>query len=178
MNWTGQPSLNWNATTQNWTANDTTFNAGLHVTITSTTQDVGVAGSLAKALSYYSAGTKKFGTQHTASQALAKGLLDRIWTLYRDNLGVSSPETSTAYTEFADAVYGPPSFVGKMPNGDPLNQSSTFLSIRSKYRSDPAFPKVQAYLNGGPAPVFTYHRFWAQVDVALAYAVYDQLFPQ
>jgi hypothetical protein len=40
----------------------------------------------------------------------------------------------------------------------------------------PAFPKVQAYLNGGAAPTFTYHRFRARTAVATAYAAYDRLF--
>jgi len=178
LDWSGQPSTNWTAANQNWTPGDPNFNSGLHVTVLNTSQDVGVTGSLAKALLYYSAGTKKFGTQHTASQTLAKALLDRMWTLYRDNQGISSPETRKDYNQFADAVFVPAGFTGVMPNGDPLNQSATFLGIRSKYRNDPAFAKVQTYLNGGAAPTFNYHRFWAQVDVALAYAVYDQLFPQ
>ncbi|MGW2198747.1 glycoside hydrolase family 48 protein, partial [Streptosporangium sp. NPDC001682] len=29
----------------------------------------------------------------------------------------------------------------------------------------------------GPAPSFNYHRFWAQVDVAVALAEYGRLFP-
>jgi hypothetical protein len=178
LDWQGQPSLNWNATVQNWTPGDPNFNSGLHVTILNTSQDVGVSGSLAKALLFYSAGTKKFGTQHVPSQTLAKALLDRIWTLFRDNIGISSPETRKDFNQFADAVFVPTAFTGTMPNGDPLNQTSTFLSIRSKYQNDPAFSKVQTYLNGGAAPTFNYHRFWAQVDLALAYALYDQLFPQ
>jgi hypothetical protein len=64
-----------------------------------------------------------------------------------------------------------------MGSGDPINSSSTFLSIRSKYTNDPEWPKVQAYLNGGAVPTFRYHRFWAQVDVALANAEYGRLFP-
>jgi chitodextrinase len=63
-----------------------------------------------------------------------------------------------------------------MPNGDTVAPGATFLSIRSFYRSDPDFPKVQAYLNGGAVPSFTYHRFWAQADLAMAFAVYSELF--
>jgi hypothetical protein len=63
-----------------------------------------------------------------------------------------------------------------MPNGDAINSTSTFLSIRSWYTSDPAFAKVQAYLNGGSAPSFNYHRFWAQTDIAMANADFGQLF--
>ncbi|MFL6052444.1 MAG: glycoside hydrolase family 48 protein [Actinoallomurus sp.] len=33
-------------------------------------------------------------------------------------------------------------------------------------------------MNGGAAPVFNYHRFWAQADIAMAMATYGQLFNQ
>jgi hypothetical protein len=64
-----------------------------------------------------------------------------------------------------------------MPNGDVIAPGKSFLDIRSWYKNDPDFPKVQAYLNGGAAPTFNYHRFWAQVDVATGYADFARLFP-
>jgi len=51
------------------------------------------------------------------------------------------------------------------------------MSIRSFYQNDPAWPQIQAYLNGGAAPTFQYHRFWAQSDIAMAFADYGSLFP-
>ena len=30
---------------------------------------------------------------------------------------------------------------------------------------------------GGSAPVFNYHRFWAEVDIATAFDAFAQLFP-
>ncbi|HEX6737675.1 MAG TPA: glycoside hydrolase family 48 protein, partial [Vicinamibacteria bacterium] len=175
--WAGQPSLNWNATTQNWNPADTAFNANLRVTVTEWGTDLGVTAALAKTLIYYSAGTRRWATQHTASQTLAKELLDRMWTLYRDDIGVSAPEVRRDYNRFDDPIFVPGSFSGVMANGDPISSTSTFLSIRTGYRSDPNFAQVQAYLDGGPAPSFRYHRFWAQVDVALANAEYGRLFP-
>nr|WP_281190369.1 glycoside hydrolase family 48 protein [Micromonospora inyonensis] len=44
-------------------------------------------------------------------------------------------------------------------------------------KNDPDWPKVEAYLKGGPELTFNYHRFWAQADVAMAYADYGHLFP-
>ena len=85
------------------------------------------------------------------------------------------PETRTDYSRFADPVYVPSGWTGKMPGGDVINSSSTFISIRSWYKQDPDWPKVQAYLNGGSAPTFSYQRFWAQADIAMAYAVYAEL---
>lgn len=69
----------------------------------------------------------------------------------------------------------PSGWTGKMPNGEAIDSSSTFASIRAFYKNDPAWSKVEAYLKGGAAPVFTYHRFWAQADIALAMGSYAEL---
>jgi hypothetical protein len=179
LTWSGQPSLNWNATTQNWTPG-TAFNAGLTVTITASSQDVGVTGSLAKALLYYSAGTKKWAAaQDMPSYTLATTLLADVWADDRDSIGLSAPETGTTYNQFNIPIYVPSGWTGTMPNGDPINSSSTFSSIRTQYQTDPNYAEVEAYANGtGPAPVFRFHRFWAQVDIASAYAVFANLFPE
>ncbi|MEU9886639.1 glycoside hydrolase family 48 protein [Sphaerisporangium sp. NPDC051011] len=164
LRWTGQPNT--------WT-NPPTPNTGLHVTIADYTNDVGVAGAYAKVLMYYAA-----KANNTAAKNMAKALLDGIWANNQDAKGVSVPETKADYSRLDDPIYIPAGWTGKMPNGDTINSSSTFISIRSWYRNDPDWPKVQAYLNGtGPAPTFNYHRFWAQVDVAVALAEYGRLFP-
>jgi hypothetical protein len=64
-----------------------------------------------------------------------------------------------------------------MPNGDPIGSGATFIGIRSKYKQDPEWHKVDAYLKGGKPPVFKYHRMWAQADIAIANASYGWLFP-
>jgi len=178
LSWSGQPALDWNATTQNWTPG-TAFNAGLTVAVTATGQDVGITGSLCKALLYYSAGTLKWvGTQDMTSFNLAKQLLTTVWALDRDSIGLSAAETGTTYNQITTPIYVPSGWTGTMPNGDPINSSSTFISIRTQYESDPNYAEVLAYANGtGPAPVFKFHRFWAQTDIATAYAVYYLLFP-
>ncbi|MEV4169303.1 glycoside hydrolase family 48 protein [Nonomuraea sp. NPDC049709] len=167
LRWTGQPAGNFNATTGMPPANP-----GLHVTVVDHTQDVGVAGSYAKVLMYYAA-----KANHAEARDTAKALLDGVWE-NRDAKGVSVPETKGDYNRIDDPVYVPAGWTGEMPNGDTINSSSTFISIRSFYRNDPDWPKVDAFLKGtGPAPVFNYHRFWAQVDVAVALAEYGRLFP-
>ncbi|WP_084958067.1 glycoside hydrolase family 48 protein [Thermoactinospora rubra] len=167
LRWTGQPAGDWNSTTGMPPANP-----NLRVTVVDHTSDVGVTGSYAKVLMYYAA---KAG--HTGARDMAKALLDGMWNNHRDAKGVSVPETKADYNRLDDPVYVPAGYSGKMPNGDAINSSSTFLSIRSFYKSDPDWPKVDAYLKGtGPAPTFTYHRFWAQVDVATALAEYGRLF--
>ncbi|MFC7645449.1 glycoside hydrolase family 48 protein [Streptosporangium lutulentum] len=164
--WTGQPDT--------WNASNPGSNAGLHVSIRDYTTDVGVAGSYAKVLMYYAA---KSGD--ATAKAVAKGLLDGIWQNNQDAKGVSVSETKADYSRLNDPVYVPPGWTGEMPNGDVINSDSTFMSIRSFYKNDPDWPKVDAYLKGtGPAPSFNYHRFWAQVDVAVALAEYGRSSPK
>jgi len=171
MEWSGKPNT--------WNASSPQANTGLHVTVTSKGQDLGVAGSYAKLLTYYAA---KSG--NAAAKTAAKNLLDAIWTK-KDAKGVSVTETRADYARMDDVydpatgqgLYIPPGWSGKMPNGDEIKPGKSFLDIRSFYKNDPDYPKVQAFLNGGAAPTFNYHRFWAQVDVATGYADFARLFP-
>jgi hypothetical protein len=164
--------LTWSGKPDTWNPSSPGSNANLHVTVATKGTDLGVAGSLAKTLTYYAA-----KSNNTEAKTFAKALLDGIWKNYQDDKGVSVAETRTDYSRFNDPVYVPSSFNGKMPNGDPIKSGATFLSIRTFYKNDPSWPKVQAYLDGGAAPSFNYHRFWAQSDVATGMAVYGELFP-
>jgi hypothetical protein len=119
----------------------------LHVEVTSSTQDVGVAASLARAL--LAAGETR----------LARELVDRIWTLHRDGRGVSNPERPD-FSGLNERVHVPGGWTGTMPGGAAIRPGITFLDLRPKLRTDPDFGKVE----------FRYHRFWAQVEVALANA--------
>ena len=170
LEWTGAPDT-WNATNPG-------ANANLHVRVVNKNQDVGVAASYAKVLLNYA--TKSGNAQAKATgEALLTGLL-----AHQDGLGISTPEVRTDYNRFDDTYnattgegpYVPPGWTGKMPNGDPIAQGASFLSMRSMFRNDPQWPKVQSYLDGGPAPTFTYHRFWAQTEVATAFSLYTELF--
>ena len=161
LEWSGQPD-DWDGSPSD--------NANLHVEVVEYTQDVGVTGSLANTLAYYAA-----ATGDTEAQAAAKGLLDALW-VHEDDLGIGVPEVREDYDRFDDPISIPEGWTGTMPNGDEINSDSTFLSIRSWYQDDPQWEKVQEYLDGGEAPEFTYHRFWAQVDAAVAAATYAELF--
>ncbi|PKT69540.1 cellulose 1,4-beta-cellobiosidase [Streptomyces populi] len=163
-------TLQWSGAPDTWNASSPGSNSGLHVTVADYTNDVGVAAAYAKTLSYYAA-----RSGNTQAKTTAKALLDGMWNNYQDALGVAVPETRADYNRFNDSVYVPSTFSGTMPNGDAINSSSTFASLRSFYKNDPAWSKIQAYLAGGAAPVFTYHRFWAQADIALAMGSYAEL---
>jgi hypothetical protein len=165
LTWRGQPDT-WNPTTPG-------ANAALHVDVLNTSQDVGVTAALAKTLTYYAA-----RSGDTAARDLAKNLLDAMWaTPNQDAKGITTAESRADYNRFDDPVFVPNSFTGTMSNGDPINSSSTFESIRSWYTSDQAWPQVANYLSGGAVPTFRYHRFWAQSDVAMAMADFGRLFP-
>ncbi|MEU9139288.1 glycoside hydrolase family 48 protein [Streptomyces sp. NPDC048404] len=163
-------TLQWSGAPDTWNASSPGTNSGLHVTVADYTNDVGVAAAYAKTLSYYAA---KSG--NTQAKTTAKALLDGMWNNYQDGLGIAVPETRADYNRFNDSVYVPSTFTGTMPNGDAVNSSSTFASLRSFYKNDPAWSKIQSYLAGGAAPSFTYHRFWAQADIALAMGSYAEL---
>jgi Glycosyl hydrolase family 48/Cellulose binding domain/Bacterial Ig domain len=163
LDWSGSPA-------SNYTGGTVPANTNLHVTVLNFTQDVGVSGSFAKTLLYYA---KRSG--NTAARDGAAKLLNGMWLL-RDGKGIAIPETRNDYSRFNDRVFVPAGWTGHMANGDVIDQNSTFLSIRSFYRNDSQWPVVQAALNAGTAPTLTYHRFWAQVDIATAYAVQAELF--
>ena len=106
----------------------------------------------------------------------ARRLLDRGWKHW-DGIGIAVDEPRTDYDRMADTVYVPPQFSGKMPNGDDVKPGATFISIRTFLKEDPKWPEVEAYINGtGPAPVFRYHRFWAQAEFAIACAAMHKYF--
>ncbi|MFG1647044.1 glycoside hydrolase family 48 protein [Amycolatopsis sp. NPDC049252] len=170
--------LTWSGAPDTWNATSPGSNTGLHVTVKNYSTDVGVAASLSKTLLYYAA-----GSGNAQAKTVGEQLLTAL-SANADTQGIAVPETRTDYNRFDDTynattdqgLYVPAGWTGTMPNGDPINASSTFTSIRSFYKSDPQWPKVQAYLDGGAAPTFTYHRFWAQSEIATAFAAHVALF--
>ncbi|MDC0709368.1 glycoside hydrolase family 48 protein [Stigmatella sp. ncwal1] len=170
LQWTGQPDT--------WNPANPGGNNNLHVKVLDFTQDVGVAAGFARTLVFYAAKSGNAG-----AKTLAKELLDRMWANYQTPKGVAVAEKREDYKRFddvynaatGDGVYVPPGWTGKNAQGAVIDANSTFISLRPKYQQDPDWPKVQAYLAGGAVPEFTYHRFWAQADVAMAMADYGRL---
>jgi hypothetical protein len=167
LGWSGRPSSS--ATDA---ARADAPNESLHVIVRESGDDPGTAASFARTLLFWAARSRD-----DAARALAQGILDRMWSRQRDAKGVATSEVRKDYTRFRDRVALPAGWKGKMPNGDVIDSSSTFLTIRSGYTRDPSWPKVDAYLHGAEPPSFVYHRFWAQAEIALAYATYGWLFP-
>jgi len=172
IKWSGQPAANWNEATQNFDPKDKGYNGTLHAEVLNYTPDPGTTAALIHTLVFYAAKAKDAETQR-----ICKELLDRMWDKYRDDIGLTAKEERGDYKRFNDKIYGPAKWQGKMPNGDVIDSKSTFFSIRSQYKKDPSIGKVEAALKGGKPPEFSYHRFWAQSHIALAYATYGWLFP-
>ena len=181
MSWSGQPAENFTTGTSG-TAQPPA-NPGLHVAVTGCSSDLGVSASLAKTYMYYAA---KSG--NTAAETAAQNIIDIIHQFYGDSLGYSAPETRTDYSNFTTAfnttnyegLFIPSGWSGSYPglNGASMTSAdNTFLSIRPWYTSVADYPEVQNYLNGGAAPVFNYHRFWAEADIATAFDSFAFLFP-
>lgn len=165
LKWSGQPDT--------WTGTYT-GNPNLSVSVLTYGTDLGTASSLANTLSYYAA-----ATNDATSKENAKKLLDAIWNNYQDSKGISIPESRSDYHRFLDQeVYIPSGWSGKMANGDKIQPGVKFIDIRSKYKQDPDWPKVEAALKAGTNPTMVYHRFWAQCEFAIANGVYAVLFPE
>ena len=182
LNWSGQPAESF--TTGTSSTAQPPANPGLHVTVTGgCSGDIGVAASLAKTYMYYAA---KSGD--TTAETAAQNIIDVIHQFYGDSLGFSAPETRTDYSNFTSAfnttnfegLFIPSGWTGSYPGlgSTPMTSAdNTFLSIRPWYTSVANYPEVQNYLNGGAAPVFNYHRFWAEADIATAFDSFAFLFP-
>jgi hypothetical protein len=173
-------SLEWTGAPATWDSASPQPNSNLHVTIHGYMNDIGVTASLSRALMYYSAALVQYSSPvDTAAEKMAQKLIDRMWSNYAsDPRGVATPETRGDYTQLNTAVPLPlAGWHGVMPDGDSVKPGCTFLSIRSKYKSDSNYARVVADLANGTSPVFTYHRFWAQTEVALAQGTWATLFP-
>jgi aryl-phospho-beta-D-glucosidase BglC (GH1 family) len=164
ISWTGQPDENFSGD------GIPSTNKNLHVKIESYQKDLGIMSGLARCLIYYS-----LASGDEASRDLANIIMDSVLE-NEDGLGYSVPEKRPDYvnktgnlftTGFDTPVSIPNGYNGKMPNGDIINTSSTFLSIRSKFKQDPQWPIVQKALDDDTIPIFVYHRYWSQAEIAL-----------
>lgn len=169
--WTGQP--------ETWDPANPKKNSDLHVTVDKYGTDLGITGCMAKALTYYAAATKKYETLDTEARDLAKELLDRMWENYYEpsGLGVAVAEERGDYTRFFEQeVFVPEGYNGKMPNGDIVEPGVKFIDIRSGYRNDKDFEKLENAYKASEKYKTKYHRYWAQSDIALANAEYGRFF--
>jgi hypothetical protein len=175
MEWSGQPDT--------WEGSYT-GNPDLHVTVYEWGKDLGITGSLANLLSYYAARALEDGDKGLGAEAkeTANKLLNLMWDNYRDEKGIAIPEVRSDYDRFFEegGVYIPKNWKGTNAQGATIQNGMTFLDMRPAYREDPDFDRLQECYDNGTMDEFTmtYHRFWAQVDIAMAYGVYGMLFDE
>ncbi|MGY6657782.1 glycoside hydrolase family 48 protein [Amycolatopsis sp. TRM77291] len=62
------------------------------------------------------------------------------------------------------------------PCGAGRAESNSRASLRRRVGRAWPGPKVQSYPDGGAAPTFIHHRFWAQAEIATAFSLHVQLF--
>lgn len=187
LNWTGQTdgqAAFWNAST--------VPNPGLKFTVDSSGVDLGVAASLISVLAFYAQAKRVQGKftdvipnnqlGKTAEDCfnLAVKLSDSLWYMYRDEKGLARPEQRADYNRYNDPIYIPPGFTGVNKTGDAMaNGQATFISLRSWQKEDPDWPMIQNYIDNPSEtniPVFTYHRFWATAEYAMACATLSHYF--
>lgn len=187
------PSLKWDSTGDYaafWSGSNVP-NPNLHCAISDIGLDLGVAAGWVQIVIQYCyakkvqtgglTGVVPNGTA-TYQQLLDKAMkfLDSIFNNYRDEKGFGVVEPMASLNRLNDKLWVPPQ-VGtmKMPDGSNVkNNETTFLSMRKFYKNTEIWPQVESYLNGGPVPSQKYHRFWAQVDVAVSYAMLEKFFPE
>lgn len=188
------PSSSWdseNATPAQYAAfwdSSTVPNPNLHCTVSETGLDVGVASSAAYMFIAYAQAKRLQGkytdiitnSTHTAEDVMlmAKEMLDRMWNINWDGVGITKDEEQGGINRMGDEVYVPSNYAsGTMPNGEALSVGHKFYEARTFLQSDPKWAEVLAYINGtGSAPVFQYHRFWAQCEYAISCAALHRHF--
>jgi len=157
LEWTGNPD-EWDASNFNKEG----MNASLHGSVSAEGLDLGSIASIIKALLWVS---MKDGDQEGIDLAIQ--VMDAIEN-YKDDLGYAAEEARTDYEKFGQEVYIPSGWTGKNAQGAEIKSGMTFIDMRPKYKEDPDWEQVENFLNGGSAPTFTYHRFWAQTEIMVA----------
>jgi len=137
-------------------------NASLHGSVSAEGLDLGTIASIIKGLMWYS-----MKENDAEGLQLSIQVMDAIEN-YKDSLGYATEEAREDYKNFGQETYIPSSWSGKNAQGANIKSGVTFLDIRPKYKQDPDWAQVEDFLNGGSAPRFTYHRFWAQTEIAVA----------
>ncbi len=163
LEWTGQPDT--------WEGSYT-GNPDLHVTVKSWSKDLGTAASYANLLIwYYAKSSDRFAL------SVAEHILEVMNNKYKDDKGIAIEEERSDYRSFFDTeVYLPDGWTGVNGQGAVLEKGIKFIDQRPKYKEDVSYPLLEkAFANGSSGDnqfKIKYHRFWAQVEIAMAYATY------
>jgi len=159
-------NLGWEGNPDEWKVanfNKKNLNSQLHGTVTDEGTDLGTIASIIKGLFWVS-----LKDNDQAGLNLVKEVMDAMEN-YKDDLGYAVEEARADYSKFNEEVYIPYGWNGKNAQGAQIKHGVKFIDIRPKYKQDKDWAQVEDFLNGsGDAPRFTYHRFWAQTEIAVA----------
>jgi len=179
--------------------------------------DFGCAASLADTLIYYAKakGVKPAGTTAEKGSTLeenalytAQQLLDRIWSIGRDNYGVSRVDHNGSLARvFGQEVYIPSGSSGTYPYGYTVEHGAKFIDIRPMYADLDGYTALKSAYDADVAAgakmiedtdngygknnsvdckEFTnvasvdlvYHRFWHVSDVLMGLGTMYELYPE
>jgi hypothetical protein len=158
-------NLYWEGNPDEWNKNNfnkSNLNSSLHGTVSAIGVDLGTLASIMKALLWYSMKDNDVEAKQLVIEVM------EVIENYRDDLGYATFEQREDYSNFGEETYIPSGWSGKNAQGANIKSGATFIDIRPKYKEDPDWPQVEDFLNGGNAPTFTYHRFWAQTEIMVA----------
>lgn len=187
LDWTGQPAT--------WTG---TYSASANSGLTCKSRDMGngdcgCVASLSNALIHYAkaegatAADATANASTTAGKALytAQQLMDRMWKLGRDDIGVTRESSNGSLTRMFDqVVYVPSTFTGTMPYGQEVKTGVKFIDLRPMYNDDKEDEIFQAIKKEYETSKTTdktyvrYHRFWHVGDVMMTLGTLSTLYPE
>ena len=202
LNWEGQPAT-WDGTYSE------SANKDLHAIKDATgNADFGCAASLADTCVYYAkangveaSGTAKEGsTLPEKALYTAQQLMDRLWAIGRDDIGVSRVDHNKSLARFFEQeVYIPTSAgTATYPHGYEVKNGSKFIDLRKDYENVPGFKDLEAawkadnaagakyddstsdcsqFENVGKVDL-KYHRFWHVGDVLMTLGTINELYPE
>jgi len=171
--WKVPSTLEWSGEPDKWTGSRSSNN-NLTVEVANYGNDIGVTGSVSNAFFFYDQATQKWGGNTELGKKAsdkAVAMLNKVWENCRDEYGVGQPETNGSLSRmFTQTVYIPSGWTGKMANGDVIKSGVKFIDIRSKYKDDPWYEGIKNQTEGNLYE-YTLHRFWHEVDYAVALGV-------
>jgi len=169
-------NIYWDGNPDDWASynfNKDNLNSSLHGTVSSEGLDLGALASMINALIWYSM-KERFDDENVN---LIRKVMETL-EFYRDDLGYSILELREDYKYNMEETYIPAGWIGKNAQGATIKSGVTFMDLRPKYKLDPDWAQVEDFNNGGEAPRFTYHRFWAQSEIMIVnglISIYDAI---
>lgn len=158
--WEGQPD--------SWTGTYT-GNPNLHATIISYSRELESAAMLSRILLTYSFSTKKHSTYDLEAFDIGSQLLDSIILGNQDEIGYTNEEQRGDYSRIFDTeVYIPKGWESTSGQGAKLKNGCKYIDTRPALRNDSNWTNVESSYKAGVGPVFKYHRFSAQCEIAMA----------